>query len=432
MQVITSTGFGDSGSSAITDLLSEYEGIKSYGSEWECTFLHMPDGLADLEEAVKEGHRLKVDFAIQRFLRLSKKLSAEENYQRAFQGKFFELARKFIEELCDIKWNGMYEERFYDFYNELNIKQKKSISFAKNHYRTSRSKQFDMYESDSWRPDYVPCAEMFYICNLQKFYECAKKYTNSLFKLAVEKNQSLYLDQLLPSADIKKYLNYFTDEIKIFIVDKDPRDLFLVENLFNGSRFIPYESAETYIKWYKLTRSRALEYKNAKSIYFCRLDDLVFDYKNQCKQIEKFLGLKAEQHTKALQKFDPQKSAANIRLYEKYDNFQEEIKLIKTKLKSFLAKDYLNAEGKSKSAVEKKHFEKPIVNIIKTCNEIQKGRYKSLKISSVILSTLFFNELLTFSNRKSAGKIIKGIIKILIGIIVFIPELIYNIFVIFI
>ena len=27
MQIITSTGFGDSGSSAITDLLSEYDGI---------------------------------------------------------------------------------------------------------------------------------------------------------------------------------------------------------------------------------------------------------------------------------------------------------------------------------------------------------------------------------------------------------------------
>ena len=121
MQVITSTGFGDSGSSAITDLLSEYDGIKSYGSEWECTFLHCPDGLADLENAIQEGHRLKVDYAINRFLKLSKILSEQENYKKAFKGKFWELSLKFVNDISEIVWNGMYEERLNDFTIEKTI-----------------------------------------------------------------------------------------------------------------------------------------------------------------------------------------------------------------------------------------------------------------------------------------------------------------------
>ena len=115
MQLITSTGFGDSGSSAVTDLLSEYDCIKNFGSEWECTILHAPDGLADLEAAILEGHRLKVDFAVTRFLELSKRLSNNEFYKNVFRNKFYDYSLEFIHSFFDINWNGMYEDKLFHF-----------------------------------------------------------------------------------------------------------------------------------------------------------------------------------------------------------------------------------------------------------------------------------------------------------------------------
>ena len=432
MQIITSTGFGDSGSSAVTDLLSEYEDIKSYNSEWECTFLHAPDGLGDLEDAIREGHRLKVDFAITRFIELCKYLDNQTEYKTAFKNKFFELSIQFVEDFTDVKWNGMYEERLPKFTSSLSKKQKRLISFAQTNYNISKSKQFDMYESDSWRPNYVPYTDMYYSCDLQKFYECAKKYTSSLFELAADGAERLYLDQLLPPISINKYLNYISNNIKVFVVDKDPRDLFIVENLFNGSRFIPYENINTFIKWYNSTRTKSLESYNTEAIYRCKLDDLVFDYENQCKKIEAFLGIKSAKHIKNLEKFNPEKSSVNIRLYEKYDNFTDEVKLIAKESTEFLAATYTYGNGVDKNDINKNHFVNPIINVMNACNEIQAGNIKSKKILIAIQSTMMISITKDFPNRKSIVKKIKGLVKIFAGLLLFPFELIYNLIVIFI
>lgn len=425
MQIITSTGFGDSGSSALTDLLSEYDGIKSYGSEWECTFLHAPDGLGDLENAIREGHRLKVDFAITRFLELSNRLNNQIEYKNAFKNKFFELSKQFVEDFTLAKWNGMYEDRLPAFKSALTKKQMTFVNFAQANYSISKSKQFDMYESDSWRPNFVPCADMYYANNLQRFYDCTKKYTKALFALAAEGAEKLYLDQLIPPISINIYVNYFDDEVKVFIVDKDPRDLFLVENLFNGSRYIPYENVDVFIQWYNSTRAKAFESQNQQNTYFCKLDDLIFDYENQCKKIEAFLNIKTEHHTKKLQYFNPEKSCVNIRLYEKYDNFQNEVTKIETESNLFLSTAYAYGNGVDKKNV--KHFENPIVNVMKECNDIQNRKITNNKIKIALNCTLLIQNIYDFSKRKSVSKMLKGIIKILLGIIIFIPELIYNI-----
>lgn len=427
MQILTSTGFGDSGSSAITDLLSEYEGIKNYGSEWECTFLHMPDGLGDLESAIQEGHRLKVDYAINRFLKLSKILSEQENYKKAFKGKFWELSVKFVNDISEIIWNGMYEERQEKFNNELTKKEKKYIQFSEAYYKLSKSKNFEMYESDSWRPNYVPFTNMYYGCDIQKFYESAKKYTSELFALASENQERLYLDQLVPPISVNKYLNYFSNEVKVFIVDKDPRDLFLVEKLFNGSRFIPYENVETYIKWYKATREKSLESNKDKTIYRCKLDDLIFDYENQCKKIENFVGLTSESHTKKMERFNPEKSKVNIQLYNKYDNYGLEIARIEKDLQSFLSTPDTYVNGVDKNNPNN-HFNNPVTDVIKICDEIQKGKIRYKKIKIAVYSTIFIKNCFDFNERKTFIKKIKGLIKILIGLIIFIPNFFFNLY----
>jgi hypothetical protein len=103
--VINCTGYGGTGSSAATDILREFKTVKNFG-ENEYTFLHEPDGLADLENALLEGHRLKVDLAVKRFLSLNKKLSETTEYKMAFNGRFYDYAEDFIKSLELIKWKG--------------------------------------------------------------------------------------------------------------------------------------------------------------------------------------------------------------------------------------------------------------------------------------------------------------------------------------
>lgn len=106
---VTSTGYGHSGSSSVTDILREFDCIDCRGSNEEFTFLHETDGLGSLEDAVREGHRLKVDMAMERFLELSCALSKQKEYQKVFGGKFFPIAQRFIDSLSDISWRGYYK-----------------------------------------------------------------------------------------------------------------------------------------------------------------------------------------------------------------------------------------------------------------------------------------------------------------------------------
>ena len=424
MQIITSTGFGDSGSSAVTDLLSEYNEIKAFNSEWECTFLHAPDGLSDLEAAVREGHRLKVDYAVNRFLSLSKRLSIQENYINAFHGKFYEISYGFVQSFFDLVWNGMYEDRLPSYYAQSSKKDKKLIDFANTYYNIKKSKKFDMYESDSWRPSYVPCAEAFYYTDINRFYDCTKKYIQELINEIDKDCKRLYLDQLLPPISVAKYLNYFPCDTKVFIVDKDPRDLFIVENVYNGSRYVAYENVDTFIKWYRATRKKSREDVLPENKLYCMLDELVYDYDNSCHKIENFLNISPDSHVSKLSKFDPEKSCVNTRLYLKYDNFTKEVLKIEKELEEYL---YNPSEPTNKETNEnKKHFENPIVNVITVCNNIQKGIIKDSKLKISLNCTTLVKNISLFKERKSIVKIIKGIVKICLGIIAFLPQFVSN------
>lgn len=423
MQIITSTGFGDSGSSAITDFISEYKGIKSYGSEWECTFLHIPGGIGDLEAAVIEGHRLKTDFAIKQFLKVSQKLDSQKSYKEAFKGEFYNLSLKFIKDFTGIIWKGMYEDLYPDYLAQLSLKEKKFISFANTYYNLKKSKNFDMYESDSWRPSYIPYTEMYYSCNITTFYNAAKKYTKALFDIAADGAERLFLDQLIPPISIQKYINYIPYETKVFVVDKDPRDLFLVENLYNGSRFVPFENVNTFIKWYKETRYKSLENVNKKNTYHCLLNELINEYDSQCDKIEKYLGIDSSLHFAKREKFNPDKSKVNTGLYAKFQNYSEETKLIEKELKDFLYTGNVSIE---KPVV----YENPVSSVISECNKIQQKQIEANRFLIALYSTYTINNFSAIKNRKTIIKKVKAFIKGSLGILFFIPELLINLIII--
>ena len=80
--VLTCTGYGGTGSSAATNILEEFSSVFSFGNKFECTLIHEADGIRDLEKALDEGHRLKVDLACKRFLDLMKNLSKDNLYKK--------------------------------------------------------------------------------------------------------------------------------------------------------------------------------------------------------------------------------------------------------------------------------------------------------------------------------------------------------------
>ena len=71
-KLIIPTGYMGSGSSAITDILSEYDSINVENADFEYVFLHCPNGLFDLEDKLLIGNNaVRSDEALQNSINIA-------------------------------------------------------------------------------------------------------------------------------------------------------------------------------------------------------------------------------------------------------------------------------------------------------------------------------------------------------------------------
>ena len=143
-------------------------------------------------------------------------------------------------------------------------------------------------------------------------------------------------DQLVPPTNVSRYLRYF-DDIKVVCVDRDPRDLFLLEKTWKGT-IIP-KKVDEFCLWYKATREhRKTEVDDPKKVLRIQFEDLIYNYDKTSKKVLKFIGISPDHHTKPQTLLIPEKSMKNTKLWERIPEYAEEIKYIEKNLKEYLYK----------------------------------------------------------------------------------------------
>ncbi|UTC77831.1 hypothetical protein E4O04_07395 [Treponema sp. OMZ 799] len=426
---LTCTGFGLTGSSAATNILEEFSSVKSFGSTFECTFLHETDGLFDLEKAVTEGHRLKGDLAVKRFLALSKKLNEDYYYKMYFNDRFYSCAEDFVESIIKCKWNGWWHRSLET--KKISAKEHWRYFFADLFFKSLyQNKIFESYEPDGWTPSYHPISSYYYINNIQDFYEKAKEYIRNLFSCFTPAFNSNYIlfDQLIPAYSIPDYAHYF-DFIKILVIDRDPRDLYAINKTETGEQFIPSGDVDIFIRWYKETRFERYkintEWKD--KALFIPFESLIYDYDSSLEKIKAFTGLSTEEHTRKKQYFDPAKSIVNTQVYKRYPALKEDIKKIENELKEFCF-PFENYPQISIPEFPDTHIF--IEDIQKAAEYVQYNgklpvEYKTKTFSLLLNSTHFIATIKSFKIRKTAKLKCKGIIKACIYVLLFPFELIF-------
>lgn len=426
--ILTSTGYGGSGSSAGTNILEEFSSVTSFGNRFECTFLHEPDGLYDLENAINEGHRLKIDLAVKRFLALAKTLNDGTDYQKYFNGQFYKQSEKYIQSITTCKWNGWWHRAFET--GKITFAEKQRIKFAEVLFNVLyKKKQFSSYEPDGWHPSYDPVIDFYYINKQSDFYEKTKTYTSALFSNGFYQNNCVLVDQLLPAYDIGRYSKYFND-VKTLVIDKDPRDLYTVQTAEWGIGYIPCDSVDVFINWYKATRSQRYkintEWKD--TALFIPFESLIYEYENSLEKIKTFTGLKTEEHVNKKKFFIPEKSIANTQVYKRYPQLRKDVEKIEKELADYC----FHFENYSSIGIDVVKPDYIFVNdICKDAAELQlTGRLpKNCKVNSVILiftvcKLPFYIQ--SFGDRKTLMAKLKGIIKIGVFSVLFPVEFFVN------
>lgn len=310
-EIVSCASFGSSGSSVVTDYLSEYKGIKDLGS-FEFRFLQDYMGVSTLEDAlVRTPHRLNSDIAIQNFIRYVNQKSGNflrPRYNAFFNNRWKEISMKYIGKLTDLSWPGYWEE--------YQITDPAIQAFLKYQLWPRVRRAFSFPKK--YISHYLPVRTMYFSYPTEeKFLACTREYMRELCREIDPGHEFRYImfDQLMPPADISRYERYM-DSVKTIVVDRDPRDYYLENVLRWGERWVP-RPVDEFVRLYRLHREQARRFTDSGNVLRIRFEDTILHYDDFERQMQQFLGLDPESHVTPRLRFDPSKSIRNTRLWEK-------------------------------------------------------------------------------------------------------------------
>lgn len=323
-----------SGSSAVTNLLSEIRGYDDNNAEFEYVMLHCPDGLFDLEDKLLIGNNaLRSDEALHRFIKCMFDLYDKNNYwvsgyKKKISPDFINFCSAFITELADIELENIY---WYFQQNPVTYLMK-----VKNYLRRVAGKiSGGKIKID--RPVQYPNMILAF-STPDQFYAASKKLLDKIYTALGYDKHHLIMDQFLLPHNLFRIKNYFDDNIRIIVVDRDPRDVFVLNKYVWAPKSVavPYPlDAELFCEVYKKLRASEKQISD-KRILRIHFEDLVYTYNKTVEQIYSFIGIDSDAHFKKRHLFNPDISINNTQLFYINKNSYKECEIIKKQLKDYI------------------------------------------------------------------------------------------------
>lgn len=329
--IISTCGFGSTGSSAVTDYLLECNDTQVFDNI-EFTLTTAPDGLEDLEyHLMKCPNRLSSGiYAIQRFRKLIAQCSREWSMMTGID-------RQTIDRLTNEYLSSITQLSFIGFSPAIN---QKYGHWLKCHIGDS----LILHRIIPWLEkkrivnrnfDFYPLERVEAAIKPSNFYMASRMYVHNLLEaMGCDFKKNVILDQAFVGNDPAKSFPFYDDPYAI-VVDRDPRDLYIFAKvkLLSRGRFMPTDTVENFITYYRLLRDNQ-PYKQANDrVLVISFEDMVYNYDETVNKIDNFLHLKNNNRQTI---FRPQLSAANTNLVRRFPEFQDDIKIIENSLSEYL------------------------------------------------------------------------------------------------
>ncbi|BES66433.1 hypothetical protein SANA_28720 [Gottschalkiaceae bacterium SANA] len=332
MRIVTCTGYYGTGSSAIGDFISEFDKCY-YLTNYEFRFIQDPEGISDLEyNLIENHHRHNSGHALKRYQKKVDFLSGNRwipKYEAFFQNRWKEISYDYINDLTEFTYGGYWHQDVIDGGKAFYIRKR---MWNKVLQKTLWRKQVERGLNEM--PNEVTlCSRP----SQEDFLLKTRAYTKRLFECAnMENKPDLMVEQIVPPSNIDRYCRYF-DDLKVFVVERDPRDLYLLEKYIWHGRVIPTASVDVFCQWYLYTRShRKSETFDKSHTMFIQFEDLIYQYEKTSKEIMAWLGYSEKDHCHKKMHFIPEQSINNTKLWEQIPGVEEELAVIEDKLKAYL------------------------------------------------------------------------------------------------
>lgn len=328
-KVISCTGFGSSGSSCISDFLKEFSNVVNLG-DFEFSIAHEVDGISDLQHYIADDfQRNKTSEGIYRFRRLVKNIAKE--YNRYLDNKFTQYSDEFIKDIVKFEWKGVWHQ------HRLRASWLKRMVVYAIPTFVQRKFLHPLKHSDYELSTWMHRERMESGRGLDSFLEATRNYFEKLFNVLNPdgKYEYVQLDQLVPSNNYKRYLKYFNN-LKIIEVDRDPRDMYILNRKFWHEGWIPSDDIQQFIDWFKFIRKQDNATNLEDKVLKINLEDFIYHYDETAQKVMNFIGLSPTDHISPRTSFIPEVSVKNTKLWIKYPEFSEEIKMIESQLPEYL------------------------------------------------------------------------------------------------
>lgn len=330
MNYILVNGYTATGSSAVIDLLQEYD--NTYVPPHEFRLLCDPFGIIDLDREINNSvDCLNDDIAIRNFQWFTNKYFKTSrrfgtiglNYEKDYTKNIRIATEHYIEKMTKMTYTG------YWWFLSLNQTVFQQLLFKL--LRKLRIYDFRKH-----------CKMRLVTVNESEFLKITQEYLDEIFEPLVSKNDFIILDQAIP-ANYPGYGERYFSSAKVINVERDPRDVYM--NIMTeekrtgaivghvGLDISKTHNVQLFIEWYKKYRRKGMP-GDCLNIYF---EDLILNYEVTKEKILDYLGISEKSHSKPREFLRVEKSIKNIEQWKNYPH-QEEIKEIEKALPEYLYK----------------------------------------------------------------------------------------------
>lgn len=328
MNAIAVTGYFATGSGAVYNLLQEYASVDDGGmSAFEHIFLYDVNGVFDTVNRILYANSLyNSNAAINAFRQEMQRLNDTDfgwfgGYRYRCGDQFMKIIEDFIDEITEYRFDRNWYNTFQRRKHTPERLLKDSIKVLLGRLKPDHNFGTTILMDPNNRGEYSFASPEKLQAATQRLI---RRYIEVMYPAHGEK--TVILNHLIQPPYVHHLPDYAPDELKLIIVDRDIRDLYICNtytNVWGGNTFP--KDLDSFIRFTKTYR--ATEHPiDSDRILRVRFEDLIYDYDNTVSRIEAFAGLRPEDHTAKGTKLVPQRSIKNTQVFTLCEEWNAELK----------------------------------------------------------------------------------------------------------
>ena len=340
MKIIDISGFGHSGKTAVTNLLSEVKGLDIHYPTFEFGLLRFPDGLIDLKRNISTNWSpIKSDIALKRFKKLSNNLS--ESYSKNINSNFNLLTENYIDSLRFTTHQVHWFDRLY-FTNNITLINVIKFAVTKLGLKTVFKFFIGLISKDTNQKK-----DLVNLVDSKNFDSKTKIYLENLL---FSKSPIVATNNAFEPFEPSEAMSFFSESYCV-IVDRDPRDIYLSSinhkssfvpdfeknnkhNSFNFMQnqkidFLGSKNIENFIWRQKQLRENIKINKDNLKVIRINYEDLIYNYEDTVDYLFKKLNIDKKNHINKFKEFDPELSKINAGIHYDYKSNSNVLKIEK-------------------------------------------------------------------------------------------------------